>query len=423
MQRNIVLATFLVLSFTAAVFFLDFPLLPKAAAQSVADANAQIAKLEAEIAKYKDELVRTQNQTSTLAGAVKELDLNQKKLDADVRLIEEKIKKTNLELGRLGNEIDDTQDSIKGLRTAVIDGARRLHEGDQTSFLIYLMREESMTSAWREFDAIRTIESHLNENIHKLASTKTVLEVKKTDTEAEKNEILKLKKDLDTQKKILQANKNEKERLLRDTKNDEASYKKMIADSEKKKEAFESELRNVEEGLKFTVIVKDLPTGVAFAWPLEKFVITQKFGVTASSGRLYKSGTHNGVDFGVPIGTPVYAMADGIVEGTGDTDVLCPRVSFGRFVLIKYDNGLASTYGHLSVVSTSIGTRVKKGQLVGYSGNTGYSTGPHLHVSVYAKESVNLKTLPSISCKGKVLTQPIAAVNGYLDPLKYLPAR
>ncbi|HRH31662.1 MAG TPA: M23 family metallopeptidase, partial [Candidatus Paceibacterota bacterium] len=117
-----------------------------------------------------------------------------------------------------------------------------------------------------------------------------------------------------------------------------------------------------------------------------------------------------------------YAMADGTVEGTGDTDVLCPRISFGRFILIKYTNGLASTYGHLSVISVSSGQSVKKGQLVGYSGNTGYSTGPHLHVSVYDRDAVNMKTLPSISCKGKILTQPIAATSAYLDPLKYLPA-
>lgn len=390
-------------------------------AAKLAEQNAAIAKLEAEIASYKDQLAKTQSAGTTLANAVKELDLNQKKLEADTKLIEEKIRKTNLEIGQLGNQIDDKKDSIRGLASAVRDGARRLNEADHTSFLMYLVREESMSEAWREFDAIQTIESQLNNNIHKLASDKADLEVKKSDTEKEKKEIVNLKKDLDVQKRIVLANKAEKERLLKATKNEESSYKKMIADGEKKKQQFEADLRKIEEGISYTVDIKHLPTGIAFAWPLEKIIITQKFGVTASSGRLYKSGSHNGVDFGAAIGTPVYAMADGIVEGSGDTDIQCPRVSFGRFVLIKYENGLASTYGHLSVISVSGGQTVKKGQLVGYSGNTGYSTGPHLHVSVYDRDAVNLKTLPSISCKGKVLTQPISAVNAYLDPLKYLP--
>jgi murein DD-endopeptidase MepM/ murein hydrolase activator NlpD len=418
MRKSILVGV--VLNLLLGLFVFGRPIFAQTTAQST---NAEIAKLEAEIASYKNELAKTQAAGNTLANAVKEIDLNQKKIEADMKLIEQKITKTNLEIGQLGNQIDDKKDTINGLVAAVRDGARRLDEADHTSFLMYLVREESMSDAWREFDAIRTIASHLNDNINNLSEAKVDLEVKKTDTEAEKKEIVALKKDLETQKKIIVANKNEKERLLKATKNEEGSYKKMIAESEKKKEQFEAELRKVEEGLNYTVNIKNLPTGIAFAWPLEKIIITQKFGITASSGRLYKSGSHSGVDFGAAIGTPVYAMADGTVEGTGDTDIQCPRVSYGRFILIKYTNGLASTYGHLSVISTSTGQTVKKGQLVGYTGNTGYSTGPHLHVSVYDRDAVNLKTLPSISCKGKILTQPIAATNAYLDPLKYLPAK
>lgn len=383
--------------------------------------NAEIARLEAEIASYKDQLAKTQSAGDSLSNAIKEIDLNQKKLEADAKLIQEKMDKANRELKHIGVQITDKKDAIKGLISAVNDGIRRLDEGDHTSFLIYLMREESITDAWREFDAIRTIEQHLNSNIESLTLAQADLEEKKSGAEAEKKQILGLKSDLDVQKKIVTANKSEKERLLSATKNQESAYKKMIADSEKKKADFEKSLRKLEEGISYTLNIKDLPTGIAFAWPLEKIIITQKFGVTASSGRLYKSGSHNGVDFGAAIGTPVYAMADGTVEGTGDTDIQCPRVSFGRFVLIKYSNGLASTYGHLSVIVVTKGQSVQKGQLVGYSGNTGYSTGPHLHVSVYPRDAVDLKTLPSISCKGKVLTQPIASVNAYLDPLKYLP--
>ena len=55
------------------------------------------------------------------------------------------------------------------------------------------------------------------------------------------------------------------------------------------------------------------------------------------------------------------------------------------------------------------------------SGNTGSSTGPHLHVAVYASTGVNVDTVPSKSCGGKVFTQPIAALNAYLNPSLYLP--
>jgi murein DD-endopeptidase MepM/ murein hydrolase activator NlpD len=115
-------------------------------------------------------------------------------------------------------------------------------------------------------------------------------------------------------------------------------------------------------------------------------------------------------------------MADGVVKGTGDTDLVCPGVSFGRFIFIEYSNGLSSTYGHLSLIKVREGQKVSRGEVVGYTGGTGRVTGPHLHVSVYASSSaVSVATVPSKSCPGKILKQPIAPTNAYLDPMYYLP--
>jgi murein DD-endopeptidase MepM/ murein hydrolase activator NlpD len=161
----------------------------------------------------------------------------------------------------------------------------------------------------------------------------------------------------------------------------------------------------------------------ALDWPLDSVLITQQFGKTNASARLYAAGTHNGVDFRAAVGTPVKSAGNGKVAGTGDTDADCKGASFGRWVLIKYDNGLATTYGHLSSISVSAGQAVTSGQVVGYSGNTGYSTGPHLHVSTYAADAVNPVTRPSNTCPGKSMTMPVSAVNAYLDPLVYFPKK
>ncbi len=409
------------------VIFFSFPSTTLAASyadelQSKIDAqNDAIAALEAEIASYKADLDKTVSAGQTLAGAIKELDLNQKKLEADIKITLDKIKRTNLVIEQLGLQIDDKVSTISNLDSAIANGMREIQEADNKSFLMHLADADSLTEGWRSFDAVQSLQRGFTDNIKKIVVAKTSLETKKTDTEEQKKELVKLQKQLDAQKKIILANKQDKQKLLNETKNQESAYKKIIADREKKKDAVEAEIRNYEAQLKFVLDPSTLPGGGVLSWPLSVVRITQRFGKTSSSGRLYASGTHNGVDFGTAIGTPVYAMADGTVEGAGDTDVQCPRVSFGRFVLIKYKNGLASTYGHLSVISAARGQEVRRGDLVGYSGNTGYSTGPHLHVSVYAAASVSLQTLPSKSCKGKVLTQPIAALNGYLDPLIYLP--
>jgi murein DD-endopeptidase MepM/ murein hydrolase activator NlpD len=156
-------------------------------------------------------------------------------------------------------------------------------------------------------------------------------------------------------------------------------------------------------------------------------LITQRFGKTVDARRLYVSGSHSGVDFRAAVGTPVYAAAAGTVEGVGDTDTTCPKASFGKWVFIRHTNGLATAYGHLSLIKATEGQKVAKGDLIGYSGNTGHSTAPHLHLTVYAsngvdgQEGARVTERASASCKGKVYRMPIAPTNAYLDPLLYLP--
>jgi murein DD-endopeptidase MepM/ murein hydrolase activator NlpD len=181
-------------------------------------------------------------------------------------------------------------------------------------------------------------------------------------------------------------------------------------------------LSKYEDQLKFILNPKSLPDAKhgILSWPLSSVVITQLFGVTSTSGRLYRSGSHSGVDFRATIGTKVMSMGTGTVIGTGDTDLYCKGASFGKWVFIKYDNGLSSTYGHLSSIIASTGDQVKAGTVVALSGNTGHTTGPHLHITVYASEGASVQSVPSLSCNGKNFIMPIAASSSYLDPMIYL---
>lgn len=97
---------------------------------------------------------------------------------------------------------------------------------------------------------------------------------------------------------------------------------------------------------------------------------------------------HDGIDWGCPTGTPIYAMAAGTVddivvgESTGAWDET-PELAYGNYVRIVSTDAQGSyslTYGHLAVVLVRKGATVRQGALIGVSGNTGYSTGPHLHV-------------------------------------------
>jgi murein DD-endopeptidase MepM/ murein hydrolase activator NlpD len=118
-----------------------------------------------------------------------------------------------------------------------------------------------------------------------------------------------------------------------------------------------------------------------FAWPIVRRgrpYITQRFGCTDVPGEPYNPYCatrrwHTGLDLGIPTGTPVHAAAPGVV-----------RVfrSNGNYVLITHGNGWFTLYGHLNDFLARDGQTVGRGDVVGYSGSTGFSTGPHLHFEI-----------------------------------------
>ena len=91
----------------------------------------------------------------------------------------------------------------------------------------------------------------------------------------------------------------------------------------------------------------------------------------------YNGGKHKGMDFAVPEGTAVQSTTAGRV-----VEVLSLKDSYGKFIVVKDNNGNNHYYAHLSGFNCEMGDTVSRGQVIGYSGNTGNSTGPHLHYEV-----------------------------------------
>lgn len=86
---------------------------------------------------------------------------------------------------------------------------------------------------------------------------------------------------------------------------------------------------------------------------------------------------HTGVDFTAKVGTKIYATGDGVVE-----DVENRRSGYGKHIIIKHGFGYQTLYAHMSKVAVKVGQKITRGQLIGYVGNTGTSTAPHLHYEV-----------------------------------------
>jgi len=98
-------------------------------------------------------------------------------------------------------------------------------------------------------------------------------------------------------------------------------------------------------------------------------IVTSRYGIRTRNN-------HQGIDIGAPTGTPIYAAEDGVVTYTGW------YYGYGNLIKVQHANGYETYYGHCSSIACSAGQMVSKGDLIGYVGSTGNSTGPHLHFEV-----------------------------------------
>ncbi len=117
--------------------------------------------------------------------------------------------------------------------------------------------------------------------------------------------------------------------------------------------------------------------------PVEIMKFSSGYGYRSAPTR-GASRNHKGIDIPGPVGTPIYATADGMIGRAQWVS------GYGKFVEINHGNAVQTRYGHLSAMNVMPGQRIKKGDVLGYMGSTGRSTGSHLHYEVrVAGEAIN----------------------------------
>lgn len=389
----------------------------------IAEKNSTIESLDREIAEYQKQLTATGKEKQTLQRAIATLQNTRKKLLTEISKTIAQIDAASLSIESLGIKINEEQNAIDRNYTALSEMIRETNQAESTNLLVTILTYEQISNAFDVVESLAQLQRGVHTRVNNLKELKENLTVQKQSAEQKKKELLSLRATLSDQKKLVEDNTSATNRLLSTTKNKEATYQKTIAEKQKLKEQFLQELFNFESQLKITIDQSALPSYGAgvLKWPLDKVRLTQRFGMTefAAAGA-YNGQGHNGIDFAASIGTPVKAALAGTIVGIGDTDKTCAGASYGKWVLIRHNNGLSTLYAHLSLIKVSTGAEVQTGDIIGYSGVTGYATGPHLHFSVYATQGVQIMQRKSKVCASGVYTMPVADLKAYLNPLLYL---
>lgn len=386
--------------------------------RQIGDHSSQIEALNKEIAEYERQLSAVSAQKNTLQSTINQLALSIKKTTATINVTKNQISTTQLQIQQLSDGIEEKEASIGSAKAGIGESIRRMNDVETQSLALQVLSAGDLSDLWEEIDRSQSLQTALDAQIAHLSIQKQSLTTSKTAAEEKRAQLQRQQQILLSQQGSLNAQKKSQDELLAQTKRQESSYQAILAQKQAEKDTFEKALFDLASKLEYVLDPSRIPTagkGV-LRWPLDNVHVTQQFGRTSSSGRLYSSGTHDGIDLRASIGTPVRASLSGTVIEINHGAVA--NCQYGKWVLIKHGNGLTTLYAHLSDISVAKGSSVATGQVIGYSGNTGYATGPHLHFTVYASEAVNFRTY---TCKsGRSTLIPIANPSAYLNPISYL---
>src|SRR3989344_5582767 len=428
-----------------ALFFLIAPITtsaadPSALEQQIEQVRRERAVLVEEQKKLQAELGVINRESQSLGTAVKSLDTTRKKLAKDISITQSKITSTSLTIKSLENTMGEKERQIITHRQAIADAIATLSSYDSRPLIFNLLAAAELSDLWKDKSQLDILNDRLEDEIGALRETRKILNREKEQKEKVKAEQESLRGQLNGQKSVVEENQKAKERLLAETKNKEAAYQKLLAENIAYQRQFEDDLTRLETELRITLDPSLIPSArhSVLSWPLDKVFVTTKFGYTQDGIYTKSGGFHNGTDFRASMGTPVKAVLAGVIEGAGNTDEMNALykkqgkpicVSYGRWILIKHNNGLSSVYAHLSGSLVKAGQVVKTGEIIGYSGGaygvngSGYSFGPHLHLGLLASQGVEVRPLTNSKGGCKEIFMPIArGIDAYLDPLAYLPA-
>ena len=423
---------FLIVCVLFVSWFLYFLLFATVSAQTreelesdIAKYNKQIEELDKEIAQYERELTEIGTQKQTLQSIVDGLDLQRRQLQVKIRSTRSKIGTLELEIERLDENIGNKEVLIGHGMEALGETIRSIDRADRQSFVETVLGGGTVTSLWDAVETVQKVQLAVRENITALMRAKESLAENRTVSEKKHSELSAERRTLSSQEQSLAITAREQKNLLDDTKSQESAYQATVEQKQAEIVAFEAALFELASALEYTFDPSRIPPpgkGI-LRWPLDNVFVTQEFGKTSSSGRLYVSGTHDGVDFRTKtssnpsgIGTPIKAALSGIVLEVNHGAV--PYCQYGKWILIRHSNNLTTLYAHLSDIAVKKDSTVATGEIIGYSGNSGYATGPHLHFTVYASDALSFRDHKCNS--GKTVAIPIAAPTGYLNPLDYL---
>ena len=373
----------------------------QAAGKSSSAIQSELDVLKDENKTIQAEINAIQGQYDANASEIEALVNQKNAIDQEISLLNAQVQNLNDQITAYGQLIADAQDELEiaqftlnGLNEKHKLRIRAMEEEGTVSYWEVIFEANSFTDMLDRINMMQEIAAADQERLEEMRQAAADVASAKETMEEGKEEMEASSAALEESQKAMEEKRTESDGILRELAKKQDEFQAMLDESEALQDALmldiaakEKELANAkyEEKLAAQAAAGGAPASNAtWVTPVSGYTLTSPFGM-----RLHPvlgiNRMHNGIDMACAQGTPIYATRAGTV-----TTASYQAGGAGYYVSINHLDGFSSIYMHMTHFVVSAGQSVSQGQLIGYVGSTGISTGPHLHFGIsYAGSYVN----------------------------------
>ncbi len=355
-----------------------------------ASSNATISGYEDQIKDLEDKEKDLQNEINALKkDSSKAVELR-KRLDEQLSVTYQKIDAANALVAELNSQIDATSKSVSDTnadlahqKEVFIERLRLAYEESDVSYIAMLFDANGLSDFFNNIERVGALLDYDKKLMDSYSDKKNVLEAKKAELDAQLEKQKKYQEELSKTEANLSLQLREAENLLDDIKNNQEKYQQELAAVKAEEKKLEAELEAYIKKLQAEQN-KDYMVVGQLQWPVKTTAtgynrITSTFGYRDLEVDGNDVSNHKGIDIGVRY-VDVYACGPGTVITSKYSS------SYGNYIIIDHGGGVSTLYAHLSKLNVKQGDVIKLDDLktkpIGVSGNTGWSSGPHLHLEL-----------------------------------------
>ncbi len=378
------------------------PVIPgEASAAKTTEIRQELDGLKSENAEIQKQIDAIRSQYNANASEIQDL-VNQKNgIDQEIALLHTQIDNLNEQIMAYGQLVADSQDSLDTAQEELDELNRHykeriqaMEEEGEITYWQVIFKANSFTDLLDRIAMVEEIAASDQRRLAEIQAAADVVSTQQAQMQEERKSLEAATQELAESQEALDARRNESDAILRQLIAKQAEFQALLDESEALQDELMQEIAQKQKELsnaeyeerlaKLALQGQNPPSNATWITPVSGYVISSAFGMRVHPVLGYAR-MHNGIDMACAAGTPIYATRAGTV-----TVASYQAGGAGNYVALNHGDGFGSIYMHMTNYVVTAGQKVSAGQLIGYVGSTGISTGPHLHFGVsYAGTYVN----------------------------------